>query len=183
MIRARQGQEPRRRRRALFQQIIRSPGVVVDEKILDACGGARGRRQRPGRWCVVSPPRRHVATAAWPAWVPARQPGALEPPAPAGRATWSKPGDNIVLVVTASAAPRGRFAAAEFLMDYLKTSAPFWKKERGPDGASAGSRPATATTGLSSAGRGRLSGPGRSRAGPLTRERHRRGPSSAERHS
>ena len=46
-----------------------------------------------------------------------------------------RPGDNIVLVVTASAHREAAFAAAEFLMDYLKTSAPFWKKERGPDGA------------------------------------------------
>jgi len=45
------------------------------------------------------------------------------------------PGDNIVLVVTASAHREAAFAAAEFLMDYLKTSAPFWKKERGGDGA------------------------------------------------
>ena len=44
------------------------------------------------------------------------------------------PGDNIVLVVTASAHRHGAFAAAEFLMDYLKTRAPFWKKEEGPDG-------------------------------------------------
>ena len=46
-----------------------------------------------------------------------------------------KPGDNIVLVVTASAHREAAFAAAEFLMDYLKTRAPFWKKERAPDGA------------------------------------------------
>ena len=39
-------------------------------------------------------------------------------------------GDNIVLVVTASAHREAAFAAAEFLMDYLKTRAPFWKKER-----------------------------------------------------
>jgi molybdopterin synthase catalytic subunit len=45
-----------------------------------------------------------------------------------------KPGDNIVLVVTASAHREAAFAAAEFLMDYLKTSAPFWKKEVGADG-------------------------------------------------
>ena len=38
------------------------------------------------------------------------------------------PGDNIVLVVTASAHREAAFAAAEFLMDYLKTRAPFWKK-------------------------------------------------------
>jgi molybdopterin synthase catalytic subunit len=45
-----------------------------------------------------------------------------------------KPGDNIVLVVTASAHRGDAFAAAEFLMDYLKTRAPFWKSELGADG-------------------------------------------------
>jgi molybdopterin synthase catalytic subunit len=39
------------------------------------------------------------------------------------------PGDNIVLVVTASAHRQAALAAAEFLMDYLKTRAPFWKQE------------------------------------------------------
>jgi molybdopterin synthase catalytic subunit len=39
------------------------------------------------------------------------------------------PGEDIVLVVTASAHRRAAFEAAEFLMDYLKTSAPFWKSE------------------------------------------------------
>ena len=43
-------------------------------------------------------------------------------------------GENIVLVVTASSHREAAFAAAEFLMDYLKTSAPFWKKEVGADG-------------------------------------------------
>ena len=38
-------------------------------------------------------------------------------------------GDDIVLVATASAHREAAFAAAEFLMDYLKTRAPFWKKE------------------------------------------------------
>ncbi len=38
------------------------------------------------------------------------------------------PGDNIVLVVTASSHRIDAFAAAEFLMDYLKTRAPFWKQ-------------------------------------------------------
>src|SRR5262249_40947687 len=38
-------------------------------------------------------------------------------------------GDNIVLVVTAAAHRAEAFAAAEFLMDYLKTRAPFWKQE------------------------------------------------------
>ncbi len=40
-----------------------------------------------------------------------------------------QPGDNIVLVVTASAHRQAAFEAAGFLMDYLKTRAPFWKKE------------------------------------------------------
>src|SRR5215469_13438940 len=43
------------------------------------------------------------------------------------------PGDNIVLVVTAAAHRGDAFAAAEFLMDYLKTRAPFWKKEERAD--------------------------------------------------
>ena len=46
-----------------------------------------------------------------------------------------KPGDNIVLVVTASEHRDAAFDAAKFLMDYLKTSAPFWKRETGPGGA------------------------------------------------
>ena len=46
-----------------------------------------------------------------------------------------KPGDNIVLVVTASEHREAAFEAAQFLMDYLKTSAPFWKRETGPDGS------------------------------------------------
>lgn len=45
------------------------------------------------------------------------------------------PGDNIVLVITASAHRRAAFEAAEFLMDYLKSRAPFWKKEARPDGS------------------------------------------------
>jgi molybdopterin synthase catalytic subunit len=39
------------------------------------------------------------------------------------------PGENIVLVVTASSHRQAAFEAAEFLMDYLKTKAPFWKRE------------------------------------------------------
>jgi molybdopterin synthase catalytic subunit len=38
------------------------------------------------------------------------------------------PGENIVLVVTASSHRQDAFAAADFLMDYLKTRAPFWKQ-------------------------------------------------------
>lgn len=41
------------------------------------------------------------------------------------------PGENIVLVVTASAHRQAAFDAASFLMDFLKTKAPFWKKEHG----------------------------------------------------
>jgi len=44
------------------------------------------------------------------------------------------PGENIVLVLTASAHREAAFAAAAFLMDYLKTRAPFWKKEHAADG-------------------------------------------------
>jgi molybdopterin synthase catalytic subunit len=40
-----------------------------------------------------------------------------------------QPGDNIVLVVTASEHRDAAFDAARFLMDYLKTRAPFWKRE------------------------------------------------------
>ena len=46
-----------------------------------------------------------------------------------------EPGDNIVLVVTASAHREAAFEAAAFLMDYLKTRAPFWKKETRADGS------------------------------------------------
>ncbi|HEX2842050.1 molybdenum cofactor biosynthesis protein MoaE [Hyphomicrobium sp.] len=45
-----------------------------------------------------------------------------------------RPGDPIVLVVTASAHRQAAFEAAEFLMDYLKSRAPFWKKESFSDG-------------------------------------------------
>lgn len=45
-----------------------------------------------------------------------------------------QPGDNIVLVVTASRHRHAAFDAAAFLMDFLKTRAPFWKKETRADG-------------------------------------------------
>ncbi len=44
------------------------------------------------------------------------------------------PGAQIVLVIAASSHRAAAFAGAEFLMDYLKTSAPFWKKEHPIDG-------------------------------------------------
>lgn len=46
-----------------------------------------------------------------------------------------QPLDQIVLVAVTSAHRGESFRACEFLMDYLKTQAPFWKKEQTPDGA------------------------------------------------
>ena len=46
-----------------------------------------------------------------------------------------KPADQIVLVAVTSAHRGEAFAACEFIMDYLKTRAPFWKKEETPGGA------------------------------------------------
>lgn len=46
-----------------------------------------------------------------------------------------KPQDQIVLVIVASPHRGEAFAACEFIMDYLKTEAPFWKKEQTPEGA------------------------------------------------
>jgi molybdopterin synthase catalytic subunit len=79
------------------------------------------------------------------------------------------PGDPIVLVLAASAHRQAAFEAASFLMDYLKTRAPFWKKEHRSDGSegewvAAKEADDTATerwlgwkgkTGLTPAGRGR----------------------------
>ncbi len=48
------------------------------------------------------------------------------------------PGARIVLVVAASRHREAAFQAAEFLMDYLKTRAPFWKKEHHADGTEGG---------------------------------------------
>ena len=45
------------------------------------------------------------------------------------------PGQPIMMVATAAPHRADAFAAAEFLMDYLKSRAPFWKKEFGADGA------------------------------------------------
>ena len=49
-----------------------------------------------------------------------------------------RPGEEIVLVLAASAHRRAAFEAAEFLMDYLKTRAPFWKREHLKDGTVGG---------------------------------------------
>lgn len=45
-----------------------------------------------------------------------------------------EPGDRIVLVITASAHRQAAFEANEFLVDWLKTKAPFWKRETTPGG-------------------------------------------------
>jgi len=45
-----------------------------------------------------------------------------------------EPGEVIMMVATAAPHRRDAFEAAEYLMDYLKSRAPFWKKEVGPDG-------------------------------------------------
>jgi len=46
-----------------------------------------------------------------------------------------RPGEPIVLVLTASTHRREALQACDYLMDYLKSRAPLWKKEYGPDGA------------------------------------------------
>jgi molybdopterin synthase catalytic subunit len=46
-----------------------------------------------------------------------------------------EPGEDIVLVVTASSHRQAAFEAASFIMDFLKTRAPFWKKEHRTDGS------------------------------------------------
>ena len=46
-----------------------------------------------------------------------------------------QPGDQIVLVAIASSHRADAFAACQFIVDYLKTQAPFWKKEHHPEGA------------------------------------------------
>ena len=48
------------------------------------------------------------------------------------------PGGNIVLVIAASRHRQAAFDAANFVMDFLKTSAPFWKKEHFADGSEGG---------------------------------------------
>ncbi|MCO4319734.1 molybdenum cofactor biosynthesis protein MoaE [Phyllobacterium sp. 21LDTY02-6] len=49
-----------------------------------------------------------------------------------------RPGDNIVLILAASTHRHAAFDAASFLMDYLKNTAPFWKKEHFIDGTDGG---------------------------------------------
>lgn len=49
-----------------------------------------------------------------------------------------EPGENIVLVIAAAPHRHAAFDGASFVMDYLKTSAPFWKKEHRADGSDGG---------------------------------------------
>jgi molybdopterin synthase catalytic subunit len=49
-----------------------------------------------------------------------------------------RPGENIVLVLAASSHRAAAFSAAEFVMDFLKSSAPFWKREHRADGSLSG---------------------------------------------
>ncbi len=49
-----------------------------------------------------------------------------------------RPGENIVLVITASSHRQAAFEAASFVMDFLKTGAPFWKREHLSDGDTGG---------------------------------------------
>ena len=49
-----------------------------------------------------------------------------------------RPGEGIVLVLICSSHRRAAFEAADYMMDYLKTRAPFWKKEHLADGSSGG---------------------------------------------
>ena len=57
-----------------------------------------------------------------------------------------EPGENIVLVLTASQHRQAAFQAAEFLMDYLKANAPFWKREEKPAEPVGSMRAVTMTT-------------------------------------
>ena len=68
------------------------------------------------------------------------------------------PGENIVLVVTASSHRADAFAAAEFLMDYLKTRAPFWKQVEGARAAKPGWRRKRPTMRLPNAGTAKRAG-------------------------
>jgi molybdopterin synthase catalytic subunit len=72
-----------------------------------------------------------VATSAWSRW-PLLGLTAIH------RFGLIRPGEDIVLVIAASAHRRAAFEAADFMMDYLKTRAPFWKREHLTDGSIGG---------------------------------------------
>ena len=66
------------------------------------------------------------------------------------------PGEQIMMVATASAHRQAAFAAAEFLMDYLKSRAPFWKKETGARGRALGRRTGGGRGGAGALGRSKV---------------------------
>ncbi|KAF0166099.1 MAG: moaE [Rhodocyclaceae bacterium] len=101
--------------------------------------------------CVPGNPLRGQVTAAVQAMTLEHYPGmtekALEAIVTEARGRWDiygvrvihrvgrlVPGDRIVFVAVSSAHRGEAFAACEFIMDYLKTRAPFWKKEETPEG-------------------------------------------------
>lgn len=63
---------------------------------------------------------------------------ALEGVAAIHRVGRIEPGENIVLVIATAPHRHAAFDGASFVMDYLKTSAPFWKKEHRADGSAGG---------------------------------------------
>jgi molybdopterin synthase catalytic subunit len=88
-----------------------------------------------------------------------------------------EPGARIVLVAVASSHRRDAFQACEFLMDYLKTHAPFWKKEATPDGehwvdARVEDDEALARWGIASANAGAGAGADAAQAGGGDNARH-----------
>ena len=99
-----------------FIGAVRNQGGTIDEMTLE---------HYPGMTEAELQRIEAEANARWPlqASLIVHRHGALEP------------GDNIVLVVTASEHRDAAFEAAKFLMDYLKTHAPFWKRETGPTGS------------------------------------------------
>jgi molybdopterin synthase catalytic subunit len=74
------------------------------------------------------------------------------------------PGEDIVLVVTASSHRQAAFAAAEFLMDYLKARAPFWKQVEQSDGKTGIEKSWVESKSTDDAAAGRWTAPGKQAA-------------------
>ena len=81
-------------------------------------------------WLMVSPKGLHVTTPD----AEARARFALIDTLVIHRCGMVRPGEPIVLVAVLAAHRKPALQAVDFLMDYLKTGAPFWKRETGPDG-------------------------------------------------
>ena len=137
--------------RACPRPIVRIQAEDFDIAAEIAALTAQARRHRRGGHLLRSLPRRgrhgwrHSSSSTIPAWPRPRSRGSPTKRSSAGRCTGLTaihrygriaPGENIVLVVAASAHRQAAFEAASFLMDYLKSRAPFWKKEerRGGEG-------------------------------------------------